>query len=144
MSIDVRPHGRWKLLDWPLLGVWVLLASVWPPFRRRYWSSIATVSVWTRTIYTPRGRELSDSTLAHELHHIEQARRDGRLRWSLRYTLSARWRVWYEAEAYYVGGTSQTRTVTMLLTMYAIWWPREHVEALVAAARGEMAGEVST
>jgi hypothetical protein len=43
----------------------------------------------------------SGITLAHELIHVQQQRRDGIL-FFLRYVFSARWRVRYEVEAYQV------------------------------------------
>lgn len=137
MSLNVRKHGRWKAADWLWLAPFVLVASLWPVWRRRYWSRYVTVSVLTNTIYTPTGR-ISDSALRHEEWHQKQAREAGKARWGLRYALSTRWRIWYEAEAFYIQGMSAEDTIQRLRAMYLVRWPREHVEALVLMARSYM------
>lgn len=139
MTVTFRKHGRWKFADVFLIGIWALLASIVPSFRRRYWSRYVTVSIWTRTIYTPTGDPPSPGLLAHELRHLEQAAEHGRLRHSLRYVLSPRWRIWYEAEAYMVGGADMHDTIEHLMSgLYWLWWPRLHIAGLVLAARIEM------
>lgn len=134
-KIDIRPHGRWKALDCLWLAPFVLLASLVPSWRRQYWSTYVTLSVLTGTLYTPKGREPKPSTMRHEEYHLRQARKDGRLKWGLRYALSTRWRIWYEAEAWAVEGESAEATVDALRSMYFVRWPRQHVMGLVLWAR---------
>lgn len=135
-EIKIRAHGRWHPIDWLTIGIWVLLASIVPSFRRRYWSRYWTVSIFTRILYGPKGKTPSESLLRHEQRHIEQAQEHGRWRQGWRYVTSQRWRIWYEAEAYLAGGTGIADTITAIAEgPYFVTWPREHVTALVAEAR---------
>ena len=134
MSLEIRKHGQWKLFDWLWLAPFVLIASLWPKWRRRYWGNFVTTSVFTGTIYTPAGL-ISNPLYRHEEYHMRQAREVGRVKWALLYVLSTRHRIWWEAEAYQVQGVDANETVDNLRSMYAVWWTRAHVLALVLWAR---------
>lgn len=136
MSLEIRQHGRWKFRDWFWLAPFVLVASLLPAWRRKYWTQYVTVSLLTNTVYTPDG-SISIDTLAHEERHVSQAERDGLARFGLRY-LRQHWRIWYEAEAFYIQGRSAQDTVRLLRSMYFILWPEDHVTALVLWARSGM------
>jgi hypothetical protein len=83
-------------------------------------------------------RHESGVTLAHELVHVAQQRRDRSL-FFLRYVFSARWRVRYEVEAYQVdrahGRSAQAiaRALSGPLYLWACSFD-EAVELLAAAA----------
>ncbi len=135
--MEVRKHGRWKLVDWLWLAPFVLVMSLWPRWRKRYWSRYVTVSVLTDTIYSPDG-SISPDLRRHEEFHAHQRDRDGLFWFVTRYVLSTRWRIWYEAEAYYVQGRDADGTTAALMDMYMVRWPRQHVMALVLWARSRM------
>lgn len=130
--MNVREHGNWRFVDWLTIGIWVYLASVIPAFRRRYWGDIWTVSIWTNTLYGPKGRTPSAAMMRHELVHIAQAKRHGKVRFTLRYLLSARWRMWYEAEAYAADGRLVDQAVAAMRGwLYFCWWQPEQLRAFV-------------
>ena len=120
-DITYRKHGRWRLIDWLWLGLFVQAIRVFPVFRRRYLTEYVTVSVVTSTIYTPDGEPPGPGTIVHERHHIAQRNRDGLVRFALRYLGSQRWRVRYEAEAYRAGGTPLDVAVDSILEGYFIF-----------------------
>ncbi len=136
MCIDVRKHGHWRPLDWLWLAPFVLIMSLWPSWRRRYWSGYVTTSVITSTIYTPDGQPPRPTLLAHEAKHLEQARRHGRARFALRYLLSQRWRIFYEAEAFTKQGVTAIWATDRLMEQYLITWPRQHVYQFVRGVMG--------
>jgi hypothetical protein len=140
IELELRPHWRYKPVDWLTGGIWMALAYVlWPPFRRRMKNGKLLWVTWggktftgaRGTVYFTPGNSPDGKRLLHEAWHVWQDLRDGVLlrRWRL---ASQRWRIWYEAEAYAVEGTPPERTVDCLLAgAYFVFWRRSHVLALV-------------
>lgn len=123
----IRKHGDWLPLDWLWLAPFVLLASLHPGWRRRYWSTYVTTSVFTETCYTPDGDAPDLGLWRHELKHMEQAMRDGKVRFALRYVLSQKWRIRYEGEAFAVQGVPRERVIELLREQYFITWKPERI-----------------
>lgn len=133
MIVDVREHGDWKFWDfWLRLFVWIV--SISKEWKKNYYSSFTTVSVITKTAYTYDVVNVPDYILDHECCHLQQFK-DDRLM-PLKYILSARKRVDYEAEAYHVNNELELGNIARTLKTYyflPFWWSVKKVESRVLA-----------
>ena len=147
ITLELRRHWRYRPIDWLTGGIWMAIAYVlWPPFRRRMKNGHLMWVTWggktpdgaKGTVYYTAPNVPDGRRLLHEAWHIWQDLRDGvlRRRWRL---ASQRWRIWYEAEAYAVDGTTPEEATRHLLAgAYFIFWKREHVLALVRGVHRRM------
>lgn len=146
VRLELRPHGKWKFVDFFLIGIWAYLGSLWPPFRRRFWKHVYAVSTKTRTVYMPQGpvqlTPAFHNRMYHEAWHVLQTEDHGWLKHHARNILLARWRIWNEAEAYALMGTDVDDAVDSLMAgAYFVFWNRKFVRGVVAEAFRSMVSQ---
>jgi len=134
-ELDVRPHGKYKALDWLWLGIFyygaALVARTW---WKKYRRTFHTVSVFTRTIYSPPDglAEPGDRVYRHEQVHVEQRDRMGLWKFVWKY-ITRRGRVELEVEAYKRDGRGlQSTTAVLTVSNYLLWgWSDERVAGVI-------------
>ena len=112
--LELKQNTHYKLGDW-WLAVFSLFMRIfanawWQRWRARFY----VVSIFTGTIYCPVAKEPSEQVIRHESRHLDQAQRDGKILFALRYVLSRWWRLYYEVDAYRHDGRSKEDTIKIL------------------------------